>query len=171
MIRTKQFHESPLARSIGVLLAERLQKKQTVQPVDFVVTIPKYWLRRVLKGSTGTAPIAEEIAKNLRIPYFPHALHWKRNIRKQSLLSVTERSRNVRGALELSRGFDVQDASVLVVDDTMTTGATCDEAAAVFKRHGAKYVAVAVAARASNLDTLDAIDLKSNLNQSAVGAM
>ena len=161
MIRTKNFGEAPLARSIALLSAQRLSSAIGENRPDIVVSIPKYWLKRLLKGSNGAELLSEEIAKFLNVPFFPRALRWTRNIRKQSLLSVTERTRNVRGALKLTSGFDVRNAHVLIVDDTMTTGATANEAAAVLKRCGVCRVSVAVAARASNLDTLDSVDLKS----------
>jgi predicted amidophosphoribosyltransferase len=41
----------------------------------------------------------------------------------------------------------LQDARVLLVDDVLTTGATCHEVAGLFKRAGASMVAVAVLAR------------------------
>jgi predicted amidophosphoribosyltransferase len=42
----------------------------------------------------------------------------------------------------------VKDARVLLVDDVLTTGATCSEAAKMLKEAGAAMVAVAVVARA-----------------------
>ncbi len=160
MIRTKNAGETPLARSIALLMGRQLTAKFNDNPPDVVVSIPKYWLKRLMKGTNSAELLGEQVANMLEVPFFPRTLHWARNIRKQSLLSVTERSRNVRGALKLSGGFDVRDAHVLIVDDTMTTGATANEAAAVLKRNGAGRVSVTVAARASNLDTLDAVDLK-----------
>ena len=159
MIRTKNAGETPLTRSIALLMGRQLTAKLINNPPDVAVSIPKYWLKRLVKGTNSAELLGEQVANILKVPFFPRALHWTRNIRKQSLLSVTERSRNVRGALKLSSGFDVRDAHVLIVDDTMTTGATANEAAGVLKRNGARRVSVTVAARASNLDTLDAVDL------------
>jgi ComF family protein len=160
LIRAKNFAEFPLARSIGQLVGNRVKSFITDNPPDLAVSIPKYWLKRMLQGSNSSELIAAEVAKTLHIPFYPHALRWIRRIRKQSLLSVTERTRNVRGALKLARGFTIDGTHILVVDDTMTTGATANEAAAVLKKAGAERVTVAVAARASNLDTLDEIDLR-----------
>lgn len=161
LIRTKSFNHFPLARSIGQLTGSQVKTVLANNPADFAISIPRYWMKRLLNGTNGAETLASEIAKMLRIPFYPRTLRWVRNIRKQSLLSVTERRRNVRGALKLASGYDVGGSHVLVIDDTMTTGATANEAAAVLKKAGAERVTVAVAARASNLDTLDAFDLRS----------
>ncbi|MFC1757286.1 ComF family protein [Planctomycetota bacterium] len=162
MIRMKNAGEAPLSRSIALLTAEAVNLRIGDDLPDIVVSIPKYWAKRLLKGTNGAELLGEDVAKFLDVPFFPRTLRWTRNIRKQSLLSVTERARNVRGALKLSSGFDVRDAHVLIVDDTMTTGATANEAAIVFKRCGVRRTTVAVAARASNLDTLDSVDLETS---------
>ena len=52
------------------------------------------------------------------------------------------------GAFALATGYDIRDARVLLVDDILTTGATCNEAAKALKSGGAAAVYVAVLARA-----------------------
>ena len=57
------------------------------------------------------------------------------------------RFRNVRGAFRVRpRRYD-KGSRILLVDDVLTTGATCSEAASMLKKAGAKTVAVAVIAR------------------------
>ena len=60
-------------------------------------------------------------------------------------LPYDERQRNVRGAFRCTR--TLIGASVAVVDDVMTTGATLDEMARTLKRAGALHVANWVVAR------------------------
>ena len=68
----------------------------------------------------------------------------------QKDLLPRERFRNVLGAFGLRRAQRERwrDARVLLVDDIMTTGATCSEVARLLKQAGAAAVAVAVIARA-----------------------
>jgi ComF family protein len=147
IIRIKNFHEYPLARSVGFLLGEKVRGSLDVAP-DVIVPIPKFWIKRLFRGSNSAESLAHEVGKFLRVPDYHGALRWKRQIEKQSLLSVTERLSNVRGALDLRTEYDFRDAHVLLIDDTMTSGATANEAARVLLQSGASRVSVAVAARA-----------------------
>jgi len=52
------------------------------------------------------------------------------------------------GAFAMATGYDMEGARVLLVDDVMTTGTTCNEAAKVLLRGGAGAVFVAALARA-----------------------
>ena len=60
----------------------------------------------------------------------------------------TERLHNMRGAFRTRPEFDFAGRHILVVDDILTTGATCDEIAKILKRAGAATITVAVLARA-----------------------
>ncbi len=66
----------------------------------------------------------------------------------QAHLSPSKRLANVRGAFRARRHADLPGARLLVADDSMTTGATANEAAKTLVRAGAALVAVAVLARA-----------------------
>jgi len=68
----------------------------------------------------------------------------------QKDLLPRERFRNVRGAFRLHRADPTrwQNSRLLLVDDILTTGATCSEVAGLLKQAGAAAVAVAVVARA-----------------------
>ena len=81
------------------------------------------------------------------LPVAGDLLRCRRKTSKQGTLSPGERAANVRGAFTVSRGYDISDATVLVVDDVMTTGATANEVARVLLRAGAKSVSIVVVAR------------------------
>ncbi len=71
-----------------------------------------------------------------------------RNTPSQKELPPQARFRNVRGAFAVRANYPLQERRVLVVDDTLTTGATCSEIAWALKQSGAAVVHVAVLARA-----------------------
>ena len=148
VIRLKNSSQFPLARSIGGLLAEHVYRHTEENVPDLAIPIPKYWLKRMRSGVNSAEMLANEIAGKLDIPCFPKAIKWTRYIRKQSLLSVYDRQRNVRNAISVSKGYNFNETHVLLVDDTMTTGATANEAARVLQKAGAKRITVCVVARA-----------------------
>ena len=59
-----------------------------------------------------------------------------------------KRFQNVRGAFRLAMGYDFRGKRVVLMDDVMTTGATCSETTRTLLDAGAEAVAVAVLARA-----------------------
>ena len=84
----------------------------------------------------------------MNLPLEDAALRRVRNTRRQGPMLRTERLRNVRGAFRLRPDAKVRGKRLLLVDDVLTTGATCDEIAKVLRRAGAAAVTVAALARA-----------------------
>ena len=78
------------------------------------------------------------VAKRLHLPSAPNLLVCRRRIEKQSLLGPQQRIRNVKSAWSVNSDFDIHAIHVIIVDDTMTTGATANEAARVLKRAGCR---------------------------------
>jgi len=130
--------------------AETLRRER----IDLVVPIPMYWLRRLQRGWNSPELLATALAGRLgnaagtRVGNYPRLLVRLRNTKPQAGLSQTERRTNVHRAFGLRRGYRVEGKNVLLVDDVMTTGATCSEAARTLRDAGAKRVVVAVLSRA-----------------------
>lgn len=138
----------PLSVAMGDLLATRRRGVLAAVEADLVVPIPMYWGRRLLRGTNSPEILARRLSRRLGIPWEPRLLVRRRNTLLQPDLSPRERFRNIQGAFRVDKGYDLGGVRVLVVDDVLTTGATCSEAAKSLKQAGAAYVAVAVLARA-----------------------
>ena len=76
-----------------------------------------------------------------------HILSRRRNTRPQKRVPVEQRFQNQREAFRVRSGHVLEGKTVLIVDDVMTTGATCSEAARVLREHGAAECHVAILAR------------------------
>ena len=72
----------------------------------------------------------------------------RRNTLPQAGLAPRDALRTCGGHFGFAGRMPCKDARVLLVDDVLTTGATCSEAAKMLKQAGAAMVAVAVVARA-----------------------
>src|SRR5690606_9664481 len=95
----------------------------------------------------GPALLAELIARELGVPFAANLITRRRSTVPQFQLPRSQRRQNVRRAFTMGWGHRLNGAHVLLIDDILTTGATCSEIARVLKRGGARRVTVAVLAR------------------------
>jgi ComF family protein len=148
VLRMKRPSHDALSVAMGRLLAERRRERLAGVRADVIVPIPMYWGRRLGRGKNGPELLGGCLAKSLEVPMRTTILLRRRNTLPQAGLPPSQRFENVRGAFRVRRPDAVKDARVLLVDDVLTTGATCSEAAKMLKQAGAAMVAVAVVARA-----------------------
>jgi ComF family protein len=111
-----------------------------------VMPVPLSAKRLRERGFNQALEIARPLARALRLPLDPISLTRTRETPPQSRLPWRARQDNMRHAFACAR--DLTGASVIVVDDVMTTGATLDAVARALKDQGAQRVANWVAARA-----------------------
>jgi ComF family protein len=148
VLRMKSQHEEPLMAAMGGLLANRFGEELRLLRPDVVMPIPMHWTRRLVRGTNGPEQIGQIVARNLGFEFGPRALRRARRTRKLGTLTRQERKRTMRDAFAVAKGCHFGGARVLLVDDVLTTGTTCDTAARVLKKAGAAEVFVLVAARA-----------------------
>ena len=127
---------------------------------DYIVPVPMHRLRRADREVNSPDLLAEELGRQLKIPVAHHFVQRIRPTDLQHTLSGRERRENVAGAFALSpRGLwgrfgfrrfplSIADKNVLLIDDILTTGSTCNEVTKVLLSAGARSVTVAVLARA-----------------------
>jgi len=148
VLRMKRPDGEVLAETMGILYYhDRLNDVLALNP-ELVVPVPMHWARRLHRATNSAELLAAALSGRLRLRYNPRALIRCRNTLPQRDLPPMKRFQNVRGAFRLHHSAGVKAARVLLVDDILTTGATCSEAAKVLKDAGAAMVAVAVLARA-----------------------
>lgn len=148
VLQMKRWRKENLSTAIAELLVERLHAELVKMPIDVIVPVPMHWRRRFMRVTNSAEIVAQTVAADLRVPYSRRVLRRRRATKPQASLSPGQRRRNVRDAFCVARGSDWRGANVLLVDDILTTGATCSEIAAVVKRAGAVTVNVLVVARA-----------------------
>jgi ComF family protein len=114
---------------------------------DAVVPVPLHPSRRRQRGFNQAA----DLARGLGLPVI-HALRRVRATRPQADLSADDRLTNVDAAFAAAQFPEPpqrwRDATLVLVDDVATTGATLDACAGVLLGAGAKEVRALTAARA-----------------------
>jgi len=138
-------------KELGVELGRRLGKVLEEHDIhtDHIVPLPLHPARLRERGYNQAEYIARGIAEVLSAPVRNDLLKRVRNTRSQTALTKEERSKNMKNAFSLaSDKIDLEDRSVLLVDDLVTTGATLRSAAREIwkaKPYGVFGVSVAIA--------------------------
>ncbi len=132
-----------------VLAAQLLALVQALAwPITLVVAVPLGQQRLRTRGYNQAALLAFPLALGLGVPWARRALARVRETRSQVGLSASERRENVAGAFRAAPDARLRGATVLLVDDVMTTGATLDAAARALLAGGAAEVYAVTVARA-----------------------
>jgi len=173
ILRMKTDRTGILAIAAATVLANCREADLKNAGADYIVPVPMHRLRRADRGSNSPDSIAEELGRRLHIPVARHLIRRACPTELQYTLSRQARADNVSGAFALraphlldklciaiknivqkKRGrsavnpFDLSGKNILLVDDILTTGATCNEITKVLLSAGARSVIVAALARA-----------------------
>lgn len=133
--------------SLGQLLVEERAAQISSPLPDVIIPIPQSWQGRLRRKFNGASIIADVISRAIHVPVDEHILRRSRHSRPQKRVSLALRFDNQRGAFRVRDAHLLKGKRVLLVDDVLTTGATCSEAARILKQHGSVSCQVAVVAR------------------------
>lgn len=137
--RLKFFNRPEIAISMGNQIADLIADKYSDVQFDFVTSVPISTRRKYRRGYNQSELLAKSVAKNLGLEY-------KSSLKKifdtppQRKLPAKFRRGNVYGAVDIIEKMDVDDKTILIIDDVKTTGATISNCAYVLKIYGAKSV-------------------------------
>lgn len=135
-----------LGLSIGVLLAEAILESSP-SLADLIVPVPLHAARQLERGYNQSEWIARGVSRRLDIPMAPKALVRCRSTVSQTSLSREQRWQNTDGAFAIG-SRRVAGRHVILVDDTLTTGATLMSCAHALIHGGATSVHPVAAAAA-----------------------
>lgn len=110
-----------------------------------IVPVPLHRRRHVSRGFNQAHELARVVARRIAAPLRTDLCCRVRATMAQSELKAGHRRHNVRDAFRVK---PAPPSTVLLVDDVMTTGSTCNELAARFRSAGSDVVRVACVARA-----------------------
>lgn len=142
-----------LAEDLGrYLLATYLERIQGAGiQIDAIIPVPMQRAKRRKRGYNQTELLTAYLARHLQLPVLKHALKRVRtNVISQTRLHRSERLQNAKRAYRLAHNIDLTGKTILLVDDVVTTGATCNACAEHLRTAGAEAVYVLALARPLN---------------------
>lgn len=122
-----------LANMLGVRLGTLAQRHGI--EADYIIPVPLSEERQKERGYNQSYLYALELSNMVNIPVLEHGLLKTKHTQSQIDLTADERLINVADAFALN--CDVQGKSIIVIDDTLTTGATLKECGKVLLEGGA----------------------------------
>jgi ComF family protein len=146
-LQLKHERNAWLAVWLSDLLVEARSESLARLPADaWVVPVPLHWWRQWRRGYNQAEALARGLARRLNLPVH-RSLRRIAGTRRLAGLAPTERARVMRSAFCVRRNAGLDGRTILLVDDVLTTSATCGAAARALRQAGAARVAVAVIAR------------------------
>ena len=109
-----------------------------LDPNTLVMPVPTATSRRRLRGYDHAALLAKTIARQLKLPYAP-LLKRIGQVRQVGADRATRQTQRTT-AFRLSHARLVVNASILLVDDILTTGSSLEATARVLRAAGARQV-------------------------------
>lgn len=150
-LRLKHRRDAWLARWLAELVIEARREALAAElardPAALVVPVPLHWTRRFERGYNQAEALADALSRRLGL----RSSRPLRRIKPTAILAGagrTERAARLRGAFRARPHRSLAGRTVLLVDDILTTGATCGSAARALKAAGATRVVAVVVARA-----------------------
>jgi ComF family protein len=145
----------PVARRLGVLLANSLEAFVGSGSPMLVIPVPMHSAKERLRGFNHAELLARAAIAEMRRRHPQWQLHLETGLLKrvrvtvsQAGLTTHQRRQNLRGAFSAPHPERLAGRDVLLIDDIYTTGATARACSRVLRNAGARSVRVATVARA-----------------------
>ena len=149
ILQFKYAFRHDLDHFLGGLLGDAIRGAPWYDQINVVTSVPAHWSRQIRGHFHAADPLADIAAKRADLP----RARLVRRIRAgvpQVGLPKDQREANVKNAFAMAPRTTIEGATICVVDDVMTTGATMREVSRVLQRAGAEAVYAAILAKATH---------------------
>ncbi|MDE7181448.1 MAG: ComF family protein [Clostridia bacterium] len=113
---------------------------------DCIVYVPMTKSAEKRRGYNQARLLAESLSDKIGVPWIKEAVIKTADTPEQKTLTKKQRIANLTGCFKVAKRNEVKDKTVLIVDDVLTTGATCEAMAKKLLSAGAKQIYLATVA-------------------------
>jgi competence protein ComFC len=134
-------------------LIDKIRREVNLQQVDIIIPVPIHYFKLFLRQYNHMSIIGNYIAKQLHMETNNLALYKTRYTKMQKLLKLSMRLQNLKKSFSCNNKYrkSIENKTILLIDDVITTGSTVNECAKVLKKYGAKEVKVLSFARVDGI--------------------
>lgn len=118
---------------------------------DYIIPVPLHWKRLLKRRYNQSALLAGRLSKLSGVEVLKQTLIRTRATPPQGHMSAKDRSRNVKHAFICKDNKDLNNKTVVLIDDVLTSGSTANECAKILKQAGCAKVYVLCLARVAHL--------------------
>jgi competence protein ComFC len=104
-----------------------------------IIPVPMHIKKKRRRGFNQSEEIAKLISKSTGIPLSMTLIKIKET-KPQMELNRSERLENIKNCFEIKNKKEIENKTIILLDDVYTTGTTMDECAKILKENGAKEV-------------------------------
>ncbi|MCF8267604.1 MAG: ComF family protein [Ignavibacteriales bacterium] len=113
---------------------------------DEIIPVPLHRLKYSERGYNQSYHIAVGLSRIIGVPVNKRGIKRIIHTKSQTGMTAKERVQNVKGAFTLSKNYNPEGKTIILLDDVITTGSTINECSRILKENGAaKVFAVSVA--------------------------
>lgn len=113
-----------------------------INEIDFIIPVPLHKARLREREFNQAKVLSLLIAKEFKKDVLSDTLIRNRYTKTQTDLEINERMVNVKDSFSVTDNQSIRKSDLLLIDDVLTTGATCSEASKTLKTAGANKVFV-----------------------------
>jgi len=134
------------ARVLAELLGDAVLHSYALEAVrpSLLIPVPLHWRREWQRGYNQSTILAGHLRKRLGIPLASNIAHRTRATKSQQQLDIAHRAANMQGAFRLRKSpvtrHTIANATVAIIDDVVTTGATAQALALALLDAGAAEI-------------------------------
>ena len=137
--RFKYRRNVALARPLANLLSQEITRRKYPRP-QLLIPVPLHWTRLLWRGFNQSVELARHISSELDIPISRNLVYRNRKTTSQARLPLRQRQHNISNCFELRRPLNA--ASVAIVDDVVTSGATVNQMSQELRKKGAVHIQI-----------------------------
>ena len=128
---------------LGKLMTEFIKEYNLpMDKIDFIIPLPLHKTRLREREFNQAKILSDYIASEFNKEVLNNKLMRSRYTKTQTELEEDARLLNVKDSFSVTENKDIKGKIILLVDDVLTTGASCSEAACTLKKAGANIVFV-----------------------------